>query len=58
MGDIKEFPILIDDGFVNFDLSRKKEMLSILKSTSKKFQVFYFTTVEDSELSKMATIKL
>ena len=40
-------PILIDDGFVNFDSVRKKIMLQLIKELSKKVQVIYFSLDED-----------
>ena len=36
-------PILIDDGFVNFDSERKKIMLQLIKELSSKVQVIYFS---------------
>ncbi|WP_161809700.1 ATP-binding protein [Peribacillus muralis] len=37
------FPLIIDDGFVNFDAIRTKRMLELLKKTSRKRQIFFFT---------------
>ena len=36
-------PILIDDGFVNFDSERKQIMLQLIKELSSKVQVIYFS---------------
>ena len=36
-------PILIDDGFVNFDSVRKKIMLQLIKELSNKVQIIYFS---------------
>jgi hypothetical protein len=36
-------PILIDDGFVNFDSERKQIMLQLIKELSSKLQVIYFS---------------
>ena len=36
-------PILIDDGFVNFDSERKQIMLQLIKELSNKVQVIYFS---------------
>lgn len=41
--DLIQLPLLVDDGFVNFDHQRKKEMYQLLKSISEDIQVFYFT---------------
>ena len=40
-------PILIDDGFVNFDSVRKKIMLQLIKELSHKVQVIYFSLDEE-----------
>lgn len=44
IADVVSVPILIDDGFVNFDQQRRDNMIIILKSLSTNQQVFYFTT--------------
>lgn len=36
-------PIIVDDGFVNFDESRKKAVYTLLKEMSQYVQVLYFT---------------
>ncbi|MGY3724617.1 Uncharacterized protein YhaN [Granulicatella balaenopterae] len=36
-------PMIIDDGFVNFDIERKKVMLELLKEISQSVQIIYFT---------------
>ena len=41
--DLIQLPLLIDDGFVNFDQQRKKEMYHLLKQISEDIQIFYFT---------------
>ncbi|MCA9765404.1 MAG: AAA family ATPase [Carnobacterium sp.] len=41
--DIVKLPIMIDDGFVNFDQSRRVQMIELIKQISKTTQVFYFT---------------
>src|SRR5699024_10621345 len=41
-------PILIDDGFVNFDQKRKQEMWKLLNELSQFVQILYFT-FEDPE---------
>lgn len=41
--DLIQLPLLIDDGFVNFDHQRKKEMYHLLEKISEDIQVFYFT---------------
>ena len=40
-------PILIDDGFVNFDSVRKKIMLQLIKELSNKVQIIYFSLDEE-----------
>ncbi|WP_191566109.1 ATP-binding protein [Metabacillus idriensis] len=39
----KGLPIIIDDGFVNFDFERTKQVLSLLDEFSKSHQVIFFT---------------
>ncbi|AOH53827.1 hypothetical protein ABE28_005655 [Peribacillus muralis] len=41
--DNDPFPLIIDDGFVNFDAKRTKRMLELLKTISRKRQIFFFT---------------
>lgn len=41
--DAMELPLLVDDGFVNFDPLRKRRMWTLLEKTSKQTQVLYFT---------------
>ncbi|MEK6190564.1 MAG: AAA family ATPase [Carnobacterium alterfunditum] len=41
--DLIQLPLLVDDGFVNFDQQRKKEMYQLLEKISEDVQVFYFT---------------
>ncbi|WP_373836549.1 AAA family ATPase [Jeotgalibaca arthritidis] len=41
--DIANLPILIDDGFVNFDSSRKATMYELMAELSQSIQVFFFT---------------
>lgn len=41
--DLIQLPLLVDDGFVNFDQQRKKEMYQLLQKISEDIQVFYFT---------------
>lgn len=43
MSDTIEFPLIIDDGFVNFDRIRKQKMIELLKSMAKTGQVIYLT---------------
>nr|WP_249317212.1 AAA family ATPase [Bacillus sp. FJAT-50079] len=37
------FPVMIDDGFVNFDKERTEKVLKLISTTSKKNQVLFFT---------------
>lgn len=41
--DIVSMPILIDDGFVNFDEDRKNIMFTLLEELSEDVQVLFFT---------------
>lgn len=41
--DIVQLPLMIDDGFVNFDQDRKSQMIELMKRMSEKTQIFYFT---------------
>lgn len=43
MNDTVNLPLLIDDGFVNFDNFRKEAVLELLTSISQHNQVIYFT---------------
>lgn len=43
MSDTIEFPLIIDDGFVNFDRIRKQKMIELLKSMAQTGQVIYLT---------------
>lgn len=44
IADIVSVPLLIDDGFVNFDDDRRAIMLDILQEIAQQQQIFYFTT--------------
>lgn len=46
MSDQANFPIIIDDGFVNFDNVRRQRMLALLEKIAVKNQVIYFTANE------------
>lgn len=41
--DLIQMPILIDDGFVNFDFDRQEQMLKLIVKMSESNQVLYFT---------------
>ncbi|TFI72207.1 hypothetical protein CKN81_08650 [Carnobacterium divergens] len=41
--DLIQMPILIDDGFVNFDFDRQEQMLKLIQKMSESNQVLYFT---------------
>ena len=43
MSDQVNFPVIIDDGFVNFDNVRRQRMLTLLEKIAEKNQVIYFT---------------
>lgn len=45
--DIVRLPIIIDDGFVNFDNSRKQRMQELLLEVSKQTQVLFFSFEEE-----------
>lgn len=42
-----QLPVLIDDGFVNFDTERKQMMLELLQELSDKVQILYFSLDDD-----------
>ncbi len=44
IADIVSVPILIDDGFVNFDPQRKQTMIALLQDIDQQQQIIYFTT--------------
>lgn len=44
LADLIEFPIIIDDGFVNFDAQRLERMHGLMLDLSTKQQVIYFTS--------------
>lgn len=43
MNDTVQFPLVIDDGFVNFDNDRKARVLDLLKQAAQSGQVIYLT---------------
>lgn len=43
MSDQVNLPVIIDDGFVNFDNDRREKMLKLLLKIAEKNQVLYFT---------------
>ncbi|KIS04060.1 ATP-binding protein [Paucilactobacillus wasatchensis] len=52
MSDTINLPLLIDDGFVNFDNSRKTAVLNVIQQISAENQVIYFTA-NDHILTQM-----
>ena len=48
MSDRLRLPIIIDDGFVNFDHQRRQRVLSLLKNLAAKNQVLYFTASDQA----------
>lgn len=57
VADIIAVPMLIDDGFVNFDATRRQTMIDILQEIAEQQQIFYFTT-SFSHLAKVNVINL
>ena len=53
-----KIPVLIDDGFVNFDRERLSIMIELMEELSRVTQVFYFTTEVPTEISKETILKL
>ena len=53
-----KIPVLIDDGFVNFDRERLSIMLELMEELSRVTQVFYFTTEVPFQLPKENVLKL
>lgn len=49
--DLVKLPLLIDDGFVNFDSQRKNEMFELMDQMSQTTQVLYFTFDETIDQS-------
>ncbi|MDI6552371.1 AAA family ATPase [Leuconostoc falkenbergense] len=54
IADVINFPMVIDDGFVNFDPQRRAVMLDMLAQLSDKQQIIYLTTsVETNDFPNM-----
>ena len=53
-----KIPVLIDDGFVNFDRERLSIMIELMEELSRVTQVFYFTTEVPTKISKENILKL
>ena len=53
-----KIPVLIDEGFVNFDRERHLIMIELIEELSRVTQVFYFTTEVPTEISKENILKL
>lgn len=51
MADLIDLPIIIDDGFVNFDSVRKQNVMTLLDQISEQHQVIYFTADDESDNS-------
>ncbi|WP_412988297.1 AAA family ATPase [Pediococcus siamensis] len=43
MADLADLPIIIDDGFVNFDAQRKQNVMTLLAQIGQNYQIIYFT---------------
>lgn len=43
ISDVQKMPLVIDDGFVNFDQQRQQQVLNLLAELSQTTQVIYFT---------------
>lgn len=46
--DLFKLPLLVDDGFVNFDLQRKRKVYTLLKGISEDTQVLFFSFDEET----------
>jgi uncharacterized protein YhaN len=58
VADVIRFPMLIDDGFVNFDPERRAVVLNILARVSDKQQIIYWTTrVETDDFQNVIELK-
>lgn len=57
VSDIVSVPMLIDDGFINFDVNRYQTMVNILQEVANQQQIFYFTT-SVSSISKANVVNL
>lgn len=53
MADLVSLPIIIDDGFVNFDSNRKQNVMALLNQISEEHQVIYFTA--DDQIDDLDT---
>lgn len=58
IADQIQLPILIDDGFVNFDAIRRERMLSLLEQLASHQQVIYFTADERIKQSDQPVLDL
>ncbi|WP_317946334.1 ATP-binding protein [Carnobacterium maltaromaticum] len=47
--DLLKLPLLIDDGFVNFDAERRSEIFQLLNEISQTNQIVYFTCSSESQ---------
>ncbi|CRH21929.1 conserved hypothetical protein [Carnobacterium maltaromaticum] len=47
--DLLKLPLLIDDGFVNFDAERRSEIFQLLNEISQTNQIIYFTCSSESQ---------
>lgn len=58
IADQIQLPILIDDGFVNFDVIRRSKMLTLLDQLASHQQVIYFTADDRIKESSQAVLDL
>lgn len=63
MKDQVNFPVMIDDGFVNFDDQRRRRMMKLLAKIAESNQVLYFTAnsefnVTDSHVLNLTNINI
>ncbi|TYC47208.1 ATP-binding protein [Leuconostoc litchii] len=50
--DIISMPLLVDDGFVNFDDNRKKNVMHLLHDLAQEQQIIYWTAARDNDQFK------
>ncbi|HIY93260.1 ATP-binding protein [Companilactobacillus sp. HBUAS56275] len=58
ISDLIKLPILIDDAFVDFDISRTENVLELIQKIAKDNQVIYVTANEPSSLPQDHILKL
>jgi Uncharacterized conserved protein len=58
ISDLIKLPILIDDAFVDFDISRKENVFDLIKEIAKNNQVIYVTANQPEDIPENHILKL